>query len=196
MALSSGSQRLLIDLGGWVVALGIGAVAIVHFSEVKAIGRQVLGLPAQVAAVEITDKGGDRIDSAERAEPRSSFGRTVELRSGSNGHFVADADINGRLVSVMVDTGASMVALSWEDAQAAGVTPRNSDFTGRVNTANGVARVAPITLDRVSIGNVMVRNVRAVVSEPGALQQTLLGMSFLGQLRRAEMRSGRLVLEE
>jgi aspartyl protease family protein len=65
-----------------------------------------------------------------------------------------------------------------------------------VSTANGVARVAVVTLDSVAIEDIVVHDVRAAVAEPGKLTKTLLGMSFLGQLRRAEMSRGVLVLEE
>ena len=67
--------------------------------------------------------------------------------------------------------------------------------SGASNDANGVAKVAPIEIDRLSIGNVEVRNVRAAVMEEGKLDVTLLGMSFLSKLSRVDMRSGRLVLE-
>ena len=79
-------------------------------------------------------------------------------------------EINGRSVDAMVDTGASIVALSWDDAERAGLYIRDSDYTQRVNTANGLARIAPVMLDRVSIGDITVRNVPAAVSEPGKLR--------------------------
>ena len=82
----------------------------------------------------------------------------------------------------MVDTGASQVALTFEDASRAGIYVRDRDFTQQVRTANGVARVAPVTLDRVSIGDITVRDVPASVSERGMLGTTLLGMSFLKRL--------------
>ena len=94
-------------------------------------------------------------------------GRIVEIRAGAHGHYHASAEINGRPVDVMVDTGASIVALTYEDAQRAGVYVRDSDYTQRVSTANGLARVAPVMLDRVSIGDITVRNVPAAVTEPG-----------------------------
>ena len=90
----------------------------------------------------------------------------------------------------MVDTGASIVALTFEDAASAGIHVRDPEFTHRVSTANGVARVAMITLDSVAIDDIMVRNVRAAVAERGKLTKTLLGMSFLGQLSRTEMSRG------
>ena len=89
-----------------------------------------------------------------------------------------------------------MVALTYEDAERAGIYVRPSDFTHTVNTANGVARVAPVTIDSVAIGHITVRNVRGAVSEPGKLSGTLLGMTFLGRLSRADLRKGTLILEE
>ena len=103
---------------------------------------------------------------------------------------------NGRPIDVMVDTGASMVALTYEDAERAGLSLKPSDFTGRVSTANGTAAVAPVMLDRVSIGHVQVRNVRAAVCERGKLEKTLLGMSFLSRLDRVDIKQGRLTLIE
>jgi aspartyl protease family protein len=97
---------------------------------------------------------------------------------------------------VMIDTGATMVVLSYEDAERAGLLLTDKDFTRSVSTANGVARVAPVTLDRVSIGNITVRDVPAAVAESGRLRTSLLGMTFLSRLSRFDMRSGRLVLQE
>jgi aspartyl protease family protein len=121
---------------------------------------------------------------------------TVTLPAGEFGHFLTEAEINGRDVGVMVDTGASLVALTYDDAERAGIFVRPSDFTHRAQTANGVARVAPVTIPRIRIGDVTVRNVDAVVSERGASNRTLLGMSFLGRLSRVEMRGSTLLLQE
>ena len=123
-------------------------------------------------------------------------GRTVEIRAGAHGHYFASVEINGRPIDVLVDFGASIVALSYDDAERAGVYVRDRDYTQRVSTANGHARVAPVVLDRISIGDITVRNIPAAVSEPGSLGTSLLGMSFLGRLQRVEMRSGTLVLQE
>ena len=70
------------------------------------------------------------------------------------------------------------------------------DYVGRVQTANGLVRVARVKLDMVEVGGVMVRNVDAVVSPDEGLRENLLGLSFLSRLRRFEYREGRLVLEE
>ncbi|KAB2940853.1 MAG: TIGR02281 family clan AA aspartic protease [Hyphomicrobium sp.] len=126
----------------------------------------------------------------------ASLGSIVEIEAEKNGHFNTEADINGRPIEVMIDTGATMVALSYEDAERAGLMLNDKDFTRAVSTANGVARVAPVTLDRVSIGSITVRDVPAAVAERGRLKTSLLGMSFLSRLSRFDMRSGRLVLQQ
>lgn len=127
-------------------------------------------------------------------EPRSLEG--VELRSDRSGHFAASLEINGRPVEALVDTGATIVMLTYEDAQRAGVFLRDRDFTMQMQTANGIAKAAPVTLERVSIGNITVRNVQAGVGEPGLLRTNLLGMSFLKRLNKFEIRSGTLILQE
>ncbi len=127
---------------------------------------------------------------------RASGSRVVQLKAGAHGHFFSRIQVNGRGVEAMVDTGASIVALTFEDAERAGIHVRDPDFTHRVSTANGVARVALITLDSVAIEDITVHNVRAAVAERGKLTKTLLGMSFLGKLSRTEMSRGTLVLEE
>lgn len=121
---------------------------------------------------------------------------TVTLPAGQYGHFLTEAEINGREIDVMVDTGASLVALSYDDAQRAGIFVKPADFTHTAQTANGITRVAPVTISEVQIGDISVRNVQAVVSQRGASERTLLGMSFLGRLSRVEMRGTTLVLEQ
>lgn len=191
MATTPALRSMLGTIASWAAAAVIGVAGIAYHRELGAAATRALGLrPAEVAAAAAET-------SRQAAAPRKrESDRAVELRAGRNGHFFADAEINGRRVEVMIDSGASIVALTWEDAQTAGVSPRDSDFTHRVSTANGTARVAPVMLSRLQIGDVMVRNVEAAVAEPGKLNITLVGNSFLGRLSRYEMRSGRLILEE
>lgn len=186
MALSSAARQAVALAAGWVMAAGCAAVSLVYLSEIKTVAQRFFGLPQPTA----TRVAGEH---RERAVPS---GRIVELRVGAYGHYHTNAEINGRPIRVMVDTGASMVALSFEDARAAGIFTRDSDFTHRVSTANGFARMAPITIDSVSIGNITVRNVSGAVMEAGKLRTSLLGMSFLGRLQRVDMRGGLLMLQE
>ena len=191
MALSSGTRQAAAMAAGWVFAACCGAFSLLYFSEIKEGTRGLLGSPDASAVGLASD--GSRHAGRDRS---AGSGRVVELKAGAYGHYYTDAEINGRPVGIVVDTGASHVALTAEDARQAGIFIRDSDYTHRVNTANGQARVAPIVLDRVSIGSITVRNVPASVSEPGKLGTSLLGMSFLGRLQRVEMRPGLLVLQE
>jgi aspartyl protease family protein len=186
MALSAGTRQAVGMATGWLVVACAAAVSLIYFSEIKDVARVAFGLRAP-------DPRTDRQPEPARGVAR---GRIVEIRAGAHGHYFASVEINGRPIDVLVDSGASIVALSYDDARRAGGYVRERDYTQRVSTANGLARVAPVVLDRISIGDITVRDVPAAVSEPGSLVTSLLGMSFLGRLQRVEMRAGTLVLQE
>lgn len=186
------------------VWIGLAGAGVLGFTNADLV-RDMLGLrleisdddaPSRPAPDDPASATDDEKPAEEAPASRGSVGRTVELKAGAHGHFFSRIHVNGRAVQAMVDTGASIVALTFEDARSAGVHVREGDYTHRVSTANGVARVALVTLDSVAIEDIVVRGVRAAVAEPGKLTTTLLGMSFLGQLRRAQMSRGMLVLEE
>lgn len=125
-----------------------------------------------------------------------AFAAVTELQANSYGHYVASASINGSDIMVMVDTGATSVALSYEDAASAGLRPGSLDYDVPVSTANGIAHAARVTLDRVSIDGIEIDNVDALVLPEGALNGTLLGMSFLGRLSSFRIEDGVLVLKD
>lgn len=124
----------------------------------------------------------------------AGFDRQVRLAADARGHFVVEAAINERPVTMMADTGATLVMLSFEDADRLGLAPRSLDFSASTRTANGVARVAPLTIPRLRVADITLRDVPAAVAEPGALGVNLLGMSFLGRLKRFQMQGGELLL--
>ena len=117
------------------------------------------------------------------------------LKAGQNGHFIVKAEINGRDVRVMVDTGASAVALSYEDAENVGLHPRNLDFNIPVSTANGIVKAAGVSLDKVEIDGVRVSDVQGLVMPEGVMRGSLLGMSFLGKLKSFKVEDGVLYLK-
>jgi aspartyl protease family protein len=108
-------------------------------------------------------------------------GRPGQVLKAADGHYWAEADIDGRAVRVMVDTGASVVALTREDAARLGLRLTDADFSGTVVTASGPVRAAPVELDAVAVAGARVTAVRALVVEHG-LPHSLLGMSYLGRL--------------
>lgn len=124
-------------------------------------------------------------------------GRRVTLRADPRGHYQTEAAINGRSIAVMVDTGATSVALRHEDAGLLGLRPLlPTDYTVPISTANGTARAARVTLAEVRIGAVRVKNVEALVMPERALGMNLLGMSFIRRLKNVEMAGGRLTFVE
>lgn len=128
--------------------------------------------------------------------PRRQSARQVVLAGDSRGHFVSTARINGRSVEVMVDTGASVVALSAQTARRMGIVPPKSAFGAGMKTANGAIETAPIVLSEVKLGGITVRNVNAVVIPGTGLGVDLLGMSFLGRLSGFEIEKGQLILTQ
>ena len=112
------------------------------------------------------------------------------------GHFVTQFRMNGRSVEAMVDTGATIVAINKSTARKLGINVIPADFKYNVTTANGSTKVARAMIDTIEIGNVRVRNVEAAVLDDKALGGTLLGMSFLNQLRSFKVEDGELILKQ
>src|SRR5690606_33596066 len=110
-----------------------------------------------------------------------------------DGHFWAEAMVNGKPVRALVDTGASVVALTREDALRLGLDLRPEDFDQWVGAAGGPARAARIQLAHVSVAGARVERVEAMVIEDG-LPASLLGMSYLGRLSRIEATPAGLTL--
>jgi len=127
-------------------------------------------------------------------DPPALYSAT-ELKADRSGHYFAEADINGTTIPVMVDTGASGVALSYEDAEKVGLRPHGLDYDTPINTANGIVKAARVKLRRVEVDNVRVRDVEGVVLPEGALRGSLLGMSFLGRLSSFRIENGVLYLK-
>ncbi|MEL7465856.1 MAG: TIGR02281 family clan AA aspartic protease [Pseudomonadota bacterium] len=119
----------------------------------------------------------------------------VELRKAWDGHFRAVSRVNGANVGMLIDTGASIVLLTHEDAIAVGLNPDRLKYDLPVTTANGRAYVAPVMLETITIGAVGLDNVRAAVAKEGAVHSSLLGMSFLGRLQETSFRRDRLILK-
>ncbi len=125
----------------------------------------------------------------------STSSRTVTLQGDRLGHFQVEARVDGRPLDLMVDTGASTIALRESSAARLGIFPKPSDYTGRTQTANGIAKVAPVMLSRVEVNGITVRDVRAHVMPDSSLGVNLLGMSFLSRVKFSHDR-GRLILEQ
>ncbi len=118
----------------------------------------------------------------------------VTLRRDIDGHFAARVFVNGRPETFLLDTGASSVVLPWRVAEELGFDPANRSFIVSVSTANGMASAAPLRIERMEIGGIVVEDVAALVTERGRLSQPLLGMSFLDRLSGFEVSGNTLTL--
>jgi aspartyl protease family protein len=180
--MGSAARHVLHEALLWGAAV-LGGIALIYFfDDLKSALGPKEGAPA------IAEQGNSK------AEGR--FAGEVRLRADERGHFVFDAEVNGRKATFMADTGATLVVLTYDDAARVGLSPHGLEFSGLAQTANGVARVAPVTLDRVRVEDITVRDVPAVVAEKGALATNLLGMSFLGRLKGFQMQGSELVLTQ
>lgn len=170
-------MRQIIIMAGALLLFGVLAV---RFIDHRAV-------PPPNAANAMT--------AAPQSAPSSSGSRSVVLKRGNGGHFWTEARVDGRRIDFVVDTGATTIALRESDAARLGMHPSARDYSVKVSTANGMTRAAPVMLNRVEIGDVVVRDVPALIHPDNALGVNLLGMTFLSKVRWTHER-GRLVLEQ
>ncbi len=158
----------------WVVIVLLLALGYTYRFELRDVGDRVLAelIPGRAA----------------------TRGRTVEIARGGGGSFSVSTQVNGARIAMVLDTGASAVVLTQEAAKAAGLPLEVLNYSVNVETANGRARAAPVTLDRVSIGGITERSVPALIAQPGQLRTNLLGMSFLNRLESWEVRGDKLMM--
>jgi len=161
-----------MKLAAAVIVSGLAVVFLVDREEAGPAVPQA-AVPARVAA----------------AAPTSE----LVLQAGAHGHFMAEATVNGQTIEFLVDTGASSIYLTPDDAARLGWTPSRLTYSERYATASGVVHAAPVTLRSLRIGQLELYDLPASVGEaPGSL--SLLGMSFLKRLESYEVRGDRLIL--
>lgn len=122
-----------------------------------------------------------------------AMGQTASVAKAGDGHYWAEADVNGTRVRFLVDTGASTVALTLADAQRLGLQTDKLDYDRSVVTASGQTRAAAVTLGEISVAGARMNDVEALVIESG-LESSLLGMSYLGRLASFEATRTALIL--
>lgn len=128
------------------------------------------------------------------ARVETDIPRTAIGYRNRSGQFDFNASMNGRHVVVLVDTGASSVAINRSTARRIGISLNDDDFRYTAETANGPAKFARATIDEIRINGVLIDNVPAAVMKDDALNTTLLGMSFLNRLRKFEFNGNQLKL--
>lgn len=126
----------------------------------------------------------------------SDGSQAVTISQSANGHFQVNALVNDRPLRFLVDTGASSIVLSHQDALKIGITDDSLNYSVPIVTANGTALAAPIRLQEIKIGPITRNNIKALVTQSGQMQGSLLGMSFLNSLRSYTVQRDQLILTD
>ncbi|WEK02740.1 MAG: TIGR02281 family clan AA aspartic protease [Candidatus Devosia phytovorans] len=170
------ATELLGNLMLWLVIIGVAGVTYAYRDELGGVASRVAGEFQPGVAVVDAEQG------------------LATFRRGMGGHFEINATINGHTTPMIFDTGASAVVLTIADAEAAGISTKRLNFTIPVSTANGTGRAARVRLERMEVGGIVREGVVAFVTEENALEQSLLGMTFLETLSRYSVTQNSLEL--
>jgi clan AA aspartic protease (TIGR02281 family) len=174
----------------WAVRyLVVAVVAAVSFAMLQGRDWAALELAARDAVGD-----GQRASPARAGHDEGDAGDLEQIiDAGPHGHFLIEAVVNGVPIDFMVDTGASHIVLSVQDARKLGFTANQLQFTQKFQSANGTVRAAPVELRELRIGQLRLFDLEASVNG-GPLPISLLGMSFLQRLSSYEVARGRLIL--
>ncbi len=181
----SNRSGLFGEMSLWLLAAAMGFFGVYYYDQlmdkIRAFQLVVnkVDLKHHVREPEVKNKGWENI---------------IVIHANREGHFATRATINNEEAKLMIDTGATFVALSYETAEELGLHVSPGDFDKIARTANGVSKVAHVSLDEITIGDITVSDVEAIVVEPGKLDINLLGMNFLSRLKRFEFSGRKLLL--
>lgn len=170
------ASELLGSVVLWIGIFGVAAVTYAYRDELTGLAGRVAGELRPGVAMVDAEQG------------------LATFRRGMAGHFEINATVNGHTTPMIFDTGASAVVLTIADAEAAGIDTDALSFTLPVSTANGTGRAARVRLDRIEVGGIVREGVVAFVTEADALDQSLLGMTFLETLSRYSVTQNSLEL--
>ena len=165
----------------WLAIILVAVGLYAYRDEVMGVGGRLLSVLAPGVPISGRLAGSGDPDSV------------VVVRS-SDGHFAVRTTIDDKPLLLLVDTGASFVTLTYEEAEALGIDPASLQFRLSIRTANGTIRAAPIKLGKVTVGTIERVDVSALVAPKGALEQGLLGMTFLDTLDGYSISGDRLVM--
>ncbi|HWU60636.1 MAG TPA: TIGR02281 family clan AA aspartic protease [Ensifer sp.] len=172
-------RRNLTYLAIWAVVALVSVAAYVYQDEARHVGRRVLAELMPGHSVVLTGINGQN---------------EVVIRRTQAGHFAVNAHVDGQRVGMLIDTGASQVTLTYDDARRAGLKPETLKFSMPVTTANGTGQAAPVTIPELAVGPIVRKNVAAAVAQEGRLDTSLLGMNFLSSLSAVQIQPNEMRL--
>ena len=169
----------------FILVAGLASVSALISAETVVVASQRVA-PLRAAAAQSQGPSAEA-----QATPASG---AASIAKSADGHYWADGQVNGAPVRFLVDTGATAVALTPDDARRLGFTPANLDYGYRVVTAAGNARAASVKLASITVAGARIENVDALVIEKG-LDTSLLGMTYLGRLASFQATRQALILQ-
>ena len=170
------ARELLTSLVLWIGIFGLAGLSYAYRDQITGIAGRVVG-ELQPGVAMVNEEQG-----------------TATFRRGMGGHFEINATVNGHTTPMIFDTGASAVVLTRSDAEAAGIDLSGLRYTIPVSTANGTGMAARARLKNIEVGGIARRDIPAFVADDGALETSLLGMTFLETLSRYSVTQNSLEL--
>ena len=179
--------RIARNLGGLLAACLL-LVGILNWNDGPSQGPETAVPEQPPRQAETAD-----LEISRQTSRSTAMGDEIVIPAGRGGHFLVTAEVDGIEILFLVDTGASQVILTAEDAERLGYLPEDLEFSDRFETANGTIRGAPLVLPELRIGDLEIEDVRSsVILAP--MSTSLLGMSFLSRLESFEVREEGLIL--
>ena len=120
----------------------------------------------------------------------------ITLIRGNSGHFRARGEVGNISVNFLVDTGATEIVLSHDDALRARIDTSSLNYNHPVSTANGITTSARQKIDNISVGSISFQNISVMIARKGDLDTSLLGMNFINRLRAFEIRGDRMIFTQ
>ncbi len=170
-----------------ILASAVAAVVAIFIAPGLQDAQPSSAPPTELNTIVVSEKAA--------GEQNSSFANAAIIDRENDGHYWTRANVDGTEIKFMVDTGASTVALTYRDAQRLGLKPEELNYTWTIRTAGGETKGASVLLKSIRIGNVEVENVEAMILREG-LSQSLLGMTFLGELYSYEFKRKQLIIRQ
>jgi len=137
---------------------------------------------------------GQKNNPAAFGTQKGQYSEIVRVPRHQDGHYWVELMVNDRPVAFVVDTGASHISLSFEDAERVGLNPEYLDYNHTYRTAAGLSKKALVRLDEIRLGPIQVDQIQASISQKGDLPVSLLGMNFLSALKSFSFEDNMLLL--
>ena len=171
-------QKVIKYVGIWILIIGGLLLGYTYKNDIKKILNNVYANIIPGAIIEEVKNGKN----------------TVSVIANQSGHFFVNSIVNGVKMRFLIDTGATDVALTRNDAKKLGINLDKVSYTRKMVTANGITWCAPIKLDYIKIGKIVIYNVTASVGKEDKLNTGLLGMSFLNRLKSYQVYDNSLTM--